>query len=123
MRLGVAACHVMVTPLASYRRRETPPNYVPPTTPRGFGGFPLLVSPSIPADRPSSKRSGAMMDGWTILIWGAVCGAGILAFLRIVAFEVERLAQELTRIELLMKRAEAHGQDSEPDEIIDGAVV
>ncbi len=63
------------------------------------------------------------MDGWTILIWVAVCGAGILAFLRIVAFEVERTAQDLTRFDLLMKRAEAQGQSSESGEVIDAAVV
>ena len=59
------------------------------------------------------------MDGWTILCWGAVCGGGVLAFLRIVAFEVERAAQELRRVELLVKRFAERNSESETDEIID----
>lgn len=59
------------------------------------------------------------MDGWTILIWGTVCGGGVLAFLRVVACEVEHAAQDLTRVELLMKRAAERDSDAGDDEIVD----
>ena len=58
------------------------------------------------------------MDGWTILIWGGVCAVGVLAFLRIVASEVEQAAQDIRCTEILMKREADRDAGAESDEVV-----
>ena len=56
------------------------------------------------------------MGGWKVLIWAATCGAGVLAFLRAVANEVDRVEGNLRRLEqterrALIKRQQMAGED------------
>jgi len=58
------------------------------------------------------------MDGWTMLLWGAVCAGGMLSFARLVANEVERGAQELKRVELIAQRALARHAEIGDEEVV-----
>ena len=57
------------------------------------------------------------MGGWRVLIWAATCGVGMLAFLRAVANEVDRVEANLRRLEqterrALLKRRQMAGEDT-----------
>jgi hypothetical protein len=45
------------------------------------------------------------MSGWQVLIWAATCGVGMLAFLKGVANEVDRVEANLRRLEQGERRA------------------
>ena len=56
------------------------------------------------------------MSGWQVLIWSATCGVGVLAFLKGVANEVDRVQANLRRLEraerqALLKRRQMAGED------------
>lgn len=55
------------------------------------------------------------MDGWQVLIWAATCGGGAIAFLKIVANEIEGAEAKLRLLEqnerkALQKRRQMAGQ-------------
>ena len=56
------------------------------------------------------------MSGWQVLIGAATCGAGVLAFLKGEANEVDRVEGNLRRLETterraLLKRRQMAGED------------
>ena len=56
------------------------------------------------------------MGGWQVIIWAATYGVGVLAFLRAVANEVDRVEANLRRLEqterrILLKRRQMAGED------------
>ncbi len=45
------------------------------------------------------------MIGWNTLGWGAACAGGALVFLRAVARDIDRIEQELRRLEQAEQKA------------------
>ena len=66
-----------------------------------------------------------MVEGWTVLIHGSTAILGALVFLRLVACELERVAQMLRRRELLASRERARqtGRASADTDIIESEVI
>ncbi len=45
------------------------------------------------------------MSGWKGILWAAVCGTGILLFLKAVADELDRVERDLRGLEQAQRRA------------------
>ncbi len=76
------------------------------------------MSVGFASDRPFGRMRVMAMSGWQTLVWSGVCATGALAFLKMVANDLERSQHSLHDFEEMQRREQRRRIGQQQEDVV-----